>query len=148
MTVMIICQALFYGLRRHRGRPWAVLALVMVLAPATQGCLYLREPPPRPGLSGALVARPAGPTAKPSPVLGFGAVLAWGLSLGGLGGLWLWTRRAWRLASRARGLDREDLALLRTARDALSLLAAKQASRFKALCLRGPPRAQGPGAGG
>ncbi len=108
MSITVICQA---GRWLRRLPPVAALFLT--------GCLQLsdRLPPPWPGEA------PAGFPAAPAE-----AGSAWPLLLGclALAGLAVAWRRLRREGSERLGLDREDLALLRTARDALAILLRKK----------------------
>lgn len=114
----------------------AVLALLAALPPLLLGCLHLREPLARPsGLDLPPLAVPAlgrGLPATTSPLWGLGAGA---LILGGLGYGWRRWRQAWHQAGAGTPLDREDLALLRTARDALGFLAQKKMSGLKVVSL-------------
>ncbi|MBI5522912.1 MAG: hypothetical protein HY910_09800 [Desulfarculus sp.] len=104
--------------------------------PHMLGCLHLREPLERPsGLDLPPLVSPAlgrGLPATASPLWGLGAGV---LILGGVGyGLRRW-RQAWRQAGQGVPLDREDLALLRTARDAIGFLAHKKLNGLKVVSL-------------
>ncbi len=106
----------------------------LLMLPSLLGCLALREPLERPS---SLNPHPPGPgpgqiTTEVRRIFNAGA---WLLTLGGLAYGLGRARRAWREAGKATPLDREDLALLRTARDALSFLVRKQASRLKVVSL-------------
>ncbi|MBI4798625.1 MAG: hypothetical protein HY794_07815 [Desulfarculus sp.] len=114
----------------------AGLALLAALVPLLLGCLHLREPLERPnGLDLPPLVSPGlgrGLPGTASPLWGLGAGA---LVLGGVGyGLRRW-RRAWRQAGQGVPLDREDLALLRTAWDALGFLANKKMSGLKVVSL-------------
>lgn len=113
---------------------WIIAVVCLILFCALPGCLHLREPLERPG---SLDLPQAGPSSEQITTDGprIFKMGVWLLTLGGLAyGLERW-RRAWRQAGQGAPLDREDLALLRTARDALSFLVRKQAGRLKVLSL-------------
>lgn len=143
---MDICQyRLRYNFLRSVG-----LALAALLLAALAGCVHLREHtaqwPSEPSLS-----QRHAPAVEPAHHLALSLAVA-ALALVSLG--WSWARRR-RLArqslaaagqGRAASLDREDLALIRTARDALSFLVRKQLARFKVVALADFRRRRG-GAG-
>ncbi|MFH1035270.1 MAG: hypothetical protein V1806_12245 [Pseudomonadota bacterium] len=111
-----------------------MLALGLILLPSLPSCLHLRETLERPVSLDLPLAGP-GPEQITAEANRISSVGVWLLTLGGLAyGLGRW-RRAWREAGKATPLDREDLALLRTARDALSYLARKQAGRLRVVSL-------------
>jgi hypothetical protein len=132
---MDICQANFMHHKTHKSLLWVMaLGCLILLLCALSGCLHLREPLERPA---SLDLPQTGPGAEQITTEGqrIFKIGAWLLTLGVLAyGLERW-RRAWREAGQGTPLDREDLALLRTARDALSFLVRKQTSRLKVLSL-------------
>jgi hypothetical protein len=97
------------------------LSLSLCVA-AGAGCLQLAQQPPPPTWELAL-SRPAPAGASfPAP-----AVLA---AAGALLVAWLAWRRARGRAAPPRPADREDLALLRTAKDALAILVSRRVGRW------------------
>ncbi len=122
MTIKGICQPDRSRRRWHQ----ALLAWLPVLWVFSPGCVLLISPPPAPP---AAIAPPA-PWVQASG--GGGVWLA--AALLGLGMAWCLGRRLARARREGAGpLDREDLALLRTARDALRFLLRKRSRRLWAL---------------
>lgn len=110
------------------------LVLLVVLLTHSQGCLHLSEPLEKANWLERSLAVPAPSAlhASDSRRVGLAAAV---LALAVLAyACWRW-RRAWREAGQDPNLDREDLALLRTARDAVGFLAHKQMRRFKVVSL-------------
>lgn len=116
---------------------------------ACPGCLHLREPAPPWPLETALAARPAAvKSGRGHLILTVVAAVVGLIALGWTGARRRRLRREAGLAGepgRGAALDREDLALLRTARDALAFLVRKQLARFRVITLadfrlRDPPR--------
>lgn len=141
---MDICQhQISYKTRRT-----ALAAALVILLAGCPGCLRLREPAPVWPVEAALAPRPA-PAGETRHHLALSLSVA-ALALSTLG--WSWARRR-RLAredlqarrtGRAVALDREDLALIRTARDALAFLVRKQLARFRVVSLADYRRRRGP----
>ena len=123
--------------------PALALVLLAALLASLGGCLHLRESLERPI---SLDLPGIGPAAKPLTDSAHRVLLvgAWLLTLGGLVYGLGRMHRAWREAGRGMPLDREDMALLRTARDAIGFLVRKQMGRLKAVSLAGYRRRQGP----
>ena len=116
---MDICQSFFIYLKRNLSRA----ALCVLLALGGPGCVALRLPAPS-----------AWPPAPPPPARD-PQTLGLYLLLGFLLVLFVWVgllaRRAWQRGHGASPLDREEAALLRTARDALAYLAQRRLSRLR-----------------
>jgi hypothetical protein len=136
MLITIISQRIILDRKGQAWRRLAVLVSLSLLGAACGGCLHIHENTPinLAGLGWAALAAP--PAADPSPAW----LLAWPLSLAlALAYAGRRLMRARRAAARriARGgsLDREDLALARTARDALSLLVRRQMRRWGVVLL-------------
>lgn len=118
------------------------LALLLLGCPAWAGCLHLRA---EPRLAVAVSLPASGLPAQESGWAWVG-VVALLVGLGGVG--WLWWRRHRREVGESWGWDREDLALLRTARDALALLVRRHLVRAAAESLRRLRRVAGGGGSG
>jgi len=128
ITIRVICQRIFYnsiGYNWSKLGRFACWAFVLFIMAAPAGCLHLPErqswPHPR------LEDRPASARAGPNPYLLGVAALAGLMALG----LALRAFGAGRRAAKGSPIDREDLALLRTARDAVHLLVQKQKRRLR-----------------
>ena len=150
MIVKSICQAFLLYLKSYMGPmpPHARLALLLALLLAGPvGCLHQAELLER-SLAGPMVESSSGPSPHgPSRPVNPLPVLACILGLGGVGLLLRRCRRGSRRAGQEdgepSGLDREDLALLRTARDALTLLVQKQFRRLRVVWLEQPRPGRG-----
>ncbi|MFH1057815.1 MAG: hypothetical protein V1797_03920 [Pseudomonadota bacterium] len=141
---MDICQHRFSYIRHRAG----LAALGLALLAGCTGCLHLREPASAWPLETALAPRPAPPRGGRGHLAL--TLLAAVMTLTALGWGIARRRRLRREAGlagqpgRAAALDREDLALIRTARDALAFLVRKQLARFRVISLadfrlRDPP---------
>lgn len=139
---MDICQhQISYKIRRA-----ALTAALVCLLAGCPGCLHQREPAPR-WPKEAVLAPPPSPAAEPGHHLALSLAVA-GLTLTSLGVGYARRRRLAREGlgvGRTLALDREDLALIRTARDALAFLVRKQMARLRVVSLaefrrrRSPP---------
>lgn len=88
------------------------------------GCAVLRLPPPR-------ELWPLAPPPSVQHPSALGLYLSLGLLFLLLMLVGFWARRAWRRAGEGLPLDREDQALLRTARDALVFLIKRRLKRAR-----------------
>ncbi len=127
---------------KNRFQVWALVGLVLAWALLTAGCLQLNDydrlkfnlgfppgpPPPAASAGGAGLA---------SKLAGLGLVLT-GVALAGR----RW-RRLHREGAQAEAVDREDLALLRTARDALLYLLRKRFTKLRVVSLADFQRRRG-----
>lgn len=127
----------------------ALAAALICLLAGCPGCLHPREPAPR-WPKEAVLAPPPSPAAEPGHHLALSLAVAV-LALTSLGVSYARRRRLARegmtcgRSGRTLALDREDLALIRTARDALAFLLRKQMARLRVVSLaefrrrRSPP---------
>lgn len=137
MLITIISQPEKISLKRQLKWRVAGLALLAALGAASAGCLHVHESPPInfAGLGWNALAAPP-PPVEPSPSWLLAWPLSLALALAYAGRRLLRARRAAaRRITQGRGLDREDLALARTARDALSLLVRRQMRRWGVVVL-------------
>lgn len=116
----------------HNRRPWPGLAgLVLLGALLAAGCIHLNDFE-RLKISGGFSAGSSPLAADDSGVKGLaGKATGLGLALVGIGlagRRWLRLRREGALSQ---ALDREDLALIRTSRDALAYLLRKRFARLR-----------------
>jgi hypothetical protein len=136
MPITIICQRAIIALKRHCRWRAAGLALLALLGLACGGCLHIHENTAIniSGLGWAALGAP--PPADASPPWLLAGPLSLALALAYAGRRLLRARRAaeQRIA-RGRPLEREDLALARTARDALALLVRRQMRRWGVVML-------------
>jgi hypothetical protein len=136
MTITIICQRAIIALKRHC--KWRVtgLALLLCLEMACGGCLHIHENTPINLSALGWAALGAPPPAEASPPWLLAWPLSLALALAYAGRRLLRARRAaeQRIA-RGEPLEREDLALARTARDALTLLVRRQMRRWGVVVL-------------
>lgn len=121
---MVICQVIFNPFKK-----FACLSCLAALLGAAPGCLALRSRP--------APAWPPPPPPPPTDGATLGLYLALALLLLLLVGVGLAVGRALRRSGGLAPLDREDAALLRTARDALAYLVRRRARRLR--LARGQP---------
>lgn len=136
MSLTIICQRVLLGLKDHFWPRLPALALMALLAASCPGCVHIYE---NTGFRLAGLAA-SGHLPPPAREEAPAWLLAWPLSAAlALAYAGRRLRRARRAAAvrleKGRPLDRQDLALARTARDALTFLARRQASRWRVALL-------------
>ncbi len=117
---MSICQYRIY----YRKIIISLALLLPALGALLGGCVVLRLPPPIP-------VWPPPPPPPPQNPRALGLYLLLGLLLLLLLWVGLRARRAWRQAGEELPLDREDQALLRTARDALVFFIKRRLKRLR-----------------
>lgn len=134
MPITIISQLKYISLKRQSGPRLAGLALLALLGTASGGCLHIHENTPINLASLGWTALGAPPPAEACPSWLLAGPLTLALAYAGRRLLRARRSAAQRIAQ-GRNLDREDLALARTARDALSLLVRRQMRRWGVVLL-------------